>query len=165
MAILGTYREIRPWLEKDPRFAAAIRYVDELLWTGSEAAARIRGVASGDTNRVEREEGTFALEQAYPTRDRAVCFFESHRRFIDVQVVVEGAEVMEVEPVGRLTVTSPYDAEKDLIKYGDSASASRFVLRAGDAAVFLPEDGHMPTLGLAPTPANVRKSVVKVPVA
>jgi YhcH/YjgK/YiaL family protein len=165
MAIFGPFREIRPLLEKDPRFAAAIPYIDELLRPGSEASARIRGVASGETNRHERAGGIFALEQAYPTRDRAKTFFESHRRFIDIQVVVEGSEVMEVENISRLAVTAAYDSEKDLIKYADTAAGTRLVVRAGDATVFFPEDGHMPTLGLTSAPEPVRKSVVKVPVA
>ena len=48
-------------------------------------------------------------------------------------------------------------------RLGDDDSV--LVVRPGDAAVFFPEDGHMPTLGLTATPEAVRKSVVKVPVA
>jgi YhcH/YjgK/YiaL family protein len=80
-----------------------------------------------------------------------------------VQVIVAGEEAMEVEDITRLTVAEPYLEPRDLIKYADTASASRLRMRAGDVAVFFPVDGHMPCLQLN-GPLLVRKTVVKVPV-
>jgi YhcH/YjgK/YiaL family protein len=148
----------------DPRFAAALRYVDELLLAGSPAHTRLAGVAAGATNRVDLGGGTFVLEQAYQTRLRPESFFESHRKYIDVQVIVEGAELMEVVDIGRLPTAVAYDPDRDLIKYGDSTSASHLVLQPGEAVVFFPADGHMPTLQVGGRAMLVRKSVVKVPV-
>jgi len=165
MAIFGPFAVTRVRLEADPRFTGALRYVEELLRPGSPARRRIDAIAPGATEKINLDDGAFALEQAYAVRPRAECFFESHRRFIDVQVIVEGAEVIEVEDVGRLAITQAYDADKDLIKYADTAAASRLALRAGDAAVFFPADGHMPCLADGAGPGLVRKSVVKVPLS
>jgi biofilm protein TabA len=164
MAIFGPYQLTRARLAHDPRFAVAFRYVDELLRPGSEAHRRLLAVAPGTAQKTELANGTYVLEQVYSTKARSECFFESHRRNIDVQVVVEGAEIIEVEDIDRLVVSVPYDSERELVKYADTPAASRLSMRAGDAAIFFPADGHMPTVQLGSLPLAVRKSVVKVPV-
>lgn len=147
----------------DPRFGPALAYVEQALRAGSEVHARIGRVAAGVTDRVELAAGSFALEQTYEPKARPDGFFESHRRYIDVQVIVEGEELMEVEDVSRLAIATPYNPDRDLLKYADTAVASVLRMRAGDVAVFFPEDGHMPSLRWR-GPGLVRKTVVKVPV-
>lgn len=162
MAQFGPFATLRPQLAADPRFAAAFAYAADLLDPRSDACARLGALAEGETHRLELSAGAFALEQVYRTKPRPEGFFESHRKYIDVQLIVAGEEIMEVEDITRLAVSAPYLAERDLIKYGDAAVASRLIMRAGDAAVFFPEDGHMPSLQWRGA-ALVRKSVVKVP--
>lgn len=162
MAIFGAFQEVKAEV-KDPRFAAALAYVAECLQAGSEAQARIGRIAAGVTERLDLAGGAFALEQAYVPKARAEGFFESHRKYIDVQVIVAGEEQMEVEDVARLVVTEDCTPERDLIKYADTATASILRLRAGDVAFFFPADGHMPSLHWRGA-GLVRKTVVKVPV-
>ena len=164
MATFGPFPIIRAHLASDARFAAALRYVSELLQPGSAAHRRIQEVVAGETQRIELEGGTYVLQQVYQTKLRAETYFESHRRNIDLQVVVEGSEAIEIEDISRLTVDVPYDAERELIKYADTPVASRLAMRTGDAAVFYPVDGHMPTLRLTSQSVLVRKSVVKIPI-
>jgi biofilm protein TabA len=163
MAVFGSFSTVRERLAHDARFSAALAYAADLLDPGSAAYARIKAVAAGVTEKVELPDGAFALEQAYLTKPRPEGFFESHRKYIDVQVLVEGAEAIEVENIGRLAVREPFVPERDLIKYADSATASRLALHAGDAAVFFPVDGHMPSLQVDGRALLVRKVVVKVP--
>ncbi len=166
MAITGPFATVvRSQLSAHPRFASVLRYVEEALTEDSAVRRRILGVAAGVTERVELEGGAFALEQAYQTKPRAEGFFESHRRYIDVQVIVSGEELMEVEEVRSLQLTEDHTAERDLLKYADTSRAARLVFTAGDVAVFFPADGHMPSLRVGSTPTLVHKTVVKVPVA
>ncbi|NCX46596.1 MAG: DUF386 family protein, partial [Burkholderiaceae bacterium] len=79
-------------------------------------------------------DGVFAMEQAYFTKPRAEGFFESHRRLIDVQVVVAGREVIEVIDAARSTVQVPYDEGRDFTHHADTAGASIARLEAGDVA-------------------------------
>lgn len=162
MALFGPFSLIEAQVA-DPRILAAFGYVTEALLRGSEVHTRIGQVAPGATGRVELAGGVFALEQAYAPKARPEAFFESHRRYIDLQVIVEGEELMEVENVSRLTISVAYDPERDLVKYADTAEASVLRMRAGDLAIFFPEDGHMPSLHWR-GPGLVRKTVVKVPV-
>lgn len=138
-------------------------YVAGVFADGSAARARIGRIAVGVTERVELSGGAFGLEQVYNPKARPEGFFESHRRYIDVQVVVEGEELMEVEDITRLKPSEPFNAERDLAKYSDTTVASVLRMRAGDAAVFFPQDGHMPSLRWR-AEGLVRKTVVKVPV-
>ena len=163
MAVFGSFSAVHRQLRSDPRFSAAFAYVADALQPGSAAAARIGGLAVGVTERIELTGGAFALEQVYLPKARAEGFFESHRKFIDVQVVVAGEELMEVAEITRLMVATDYNPERDLLKYADVADASVLRMQAGEVAVFFPEDGHMPSLQWR-GPGLVRKTVVKVPV-
>lgn len=162
MAQFGPFASLR-LQQTAPQFAAAFAYVAEALRPGSTVQKRILGIASGATERVELADGAFAMEQVYPAKARAEGFYESHRRYIDVQVIVAGEEAMEVEDISRLTPTMAYDAERDLIKYAERAGGARLAMRAGDVALFFPADGHMPSLQLRGAQL-VHKTVVKVPV-
>jgi biofilm protein TabA len=165
MALFGSLAALRAQAPQSPRFTAAFAYVEDLLRADSGAARRIRGIGRGESQRVELADGVFAIEQVYETKPRAEGFFESHRKYIDIQVLVEGDEVMEVVDATRIAVREPYQPERDLITYGDVPDASRLRVRAGEATIFFPVDVHMPTLRSGDAPVLVRKTVVKVPVA
>ena len=164
MAIFGSFLTVQAQSAGDARFAAAHRYVAELVSAQSASFRRIGAMALGVTERIELAGGAFVLEQVYHAKQRAEVFFESHRKYIDVQVIVEGSERMEVEDISRLTISQPYLEERDLIKYADTTQASHLAMVAGKVAVFFPVDGHMSTLQPAAGPVLVRKAVVKVPV-
>ena len=46
-------------------FAIAFSYLEDLLWEGSPARARLRGIAPGKSERIELGDGVFAMEQVY----------------------------------------------------------------------------------------------------
>jgi YhcH/YjgK/YiaL family protein len=164
MALHGSFAAVRAQAPQTPGFATAFQYVDEILQDGSAARTRIRGIAAGDSQKVELGGGVFASEQVYETRLRADSFFESHRKYIDVQVIIEGEELMEVIDASRIVIRQPYNPDRDLIVYQDSGDATLLRMFAGHAAIFHPTDVHMPTLRIKSAPVLVRKTVVKVPV-
>ncbi|HTT56301.1 MAG TPA: YhcH/YjgK/YiaL family protein [Opitutaceae bacterium] len=163
MAFLGTLAAVRARCDGDPAFRAAFAYAAEALQPGTAAHARIGALKAGATHRHELAGGAYAVEMAYLTKPRAEGFFETHRQFVDVQLVVAGEEVMELAAAAQLGVMEPYDAARDLTKHTDAPAPSVLRVPAGHAAIFWPEDAHMPGLALE-RPALVRKTVVKVPV-
>ena len=164
MALFGSLATVRAQAPSSAGFAAAFNYVEELLKAGSAVHKRARAVPSGEAEKVDLGGGIFVMEQAYETRLRADAFFESHRKFIDVQVVTEGEELMEVADIARMTARQPYNADRDLIVYEDSTDSSLLRVFPGQVAIFFPTDVHMPTLRIRTNGVQVRKSVVKVPV-
>jgi len=165
MAIFGSFSTVRTQLAADPRFRAALDYVGAILTAGSPERGRIEAMADDTSEKHELAAGATAIDQVYPSRERPDGFFEAHRKYIDVQAVVSGEEFMEVADLGRMKVSQEYNPERDFLKYADVPDASRLRVRAGEVAVFFPEDVHMPCLHTGGGPARVRKTVIKVPVA
>lgn len=164
MALFGTIATIQAQAPRTPGFLAAYTYLEEICKAGSPAHARLHALAEGQSKRVELTAGVYAMEQVYGTKPRPEGVFESHRKFIDLQVLLEGEEILEVIDLARVTVRQAYDAEKDYALYADHAEGSRLRLRAGEAAVFYPVDVHMPSLRCGAAAVRVRKTVVKIPV-
>ena len=136
MAIFGPLSTVRAQLAVDPRFTAAFAYAAEVLLPASAARRRMEQVAVGASEKIELTGGAFAIEAAYFSKARPEGFFESHRKYIDVQLVIAGAELMEVEDVARLTLSEAYNPDRDFIKYADTATASLLKVYAGDTAIF-----------------------------
>ncbi len=107
--------------------------------------------------------GMYAAIDRYVTEPRSRRFFECHRKFIDLQVVLSG-----VEGVGvcdrNMCQQSQYDEEQDFRKLTFDGEVSSLVLAPGYGALFFPDDAHMPKLVHGETPSNIVKIVVKIPV-
>ena len=71
------------------------------------------GLATGRHTIVGDE--VFALVQEYRTKSHSEGFWESHRKYIDVQYMVRGAERMGYANLASLAERQPYDADKDLL--------------------------------------------------
>ena len=106
----------------------------------------------------------FAIPQSYETKAEHAAKWESHRRYIDIQIMVDGAERMDVADVSTMTEPTAYDDKKDAILYaGTTDQPLPLVVRAGQFAIFFPHDAHRPTVAVD-APATIRKVVLKVAV-
>ncbi len=105
----------------------------------------------------------FALLMEYETKDMEDCKLESHRKYIDVQCILSGSEIIGVTPLGAQPVTKEYDANEDYALY-DNVASSMIRLDTGQFAIFFPKDTHMPCLQINGKPEKVKKVVVKVAV-
>src|SRR5512134_526194 len=56
----------------------------------------------------------FAIIQSYETENPDLARFEYHRRFIDIQVILSGEEIIGWSPSERMTVVDPYNQNKDI---------------------------------------------------
>jgi YhcH/YjgK/YiaL family protein len=126
---------------------------------------RRRDIHNLPDGRVEIEgDKVFALVQRYETALSVAPKFEAHRKYIDVQYIASGEEVIGWTLLDRMTITEAYDAEKDCC-FGavEAGTWTPVYLRAGQLALLRPEDGHAPKLAAA-APIAVMKIVVKVAV-
>ena len=107
----------------------------------------------------------FAGVDCYETKSRAAAKLETHRKYVDIQVLLSGEEVIEIFPKQELTVSTPYNPEKDAEFYQvPSETRAKVTLSPGQFVVFLPEDAHMPCLMAGDSPQPVKKVVIKVAV-
>lgn len=100
----------------------------------------------------------FLLANSYATKDAGECKLEGHRKYIDVQYVVSGSELVGYAPLANQPASREYDSERDYALFDGDASFVK--LEAGMVAIFFPEDLHMPGVGRGQD--QVVKIVMKV---
>lgn len=107
------------------------------------------------------EQGAFAIIETYETKEASDCFIECHRRYIDVQLVIEGIERIGVCHKSACDEHA-YDEEKDFQKL--EGETELLTLKAGGFMIFYPEDAHMPKVRHGHSSGIVKKAVFKIPV-
>jgi len=104
--------------------------------------------------------GLIAIGTKDPALSPEEMRLESHRRYIDLQYMVEGEESIGWRPIERCeTVSVPYQKEKDILFYADKP-LMWIPLSKGSFTIFFPEDPHAPRGGKG----IQKKIVIKVPV-
>lgn len=116
----------------------------------------------GYTSTVEMKSGLRVLPQVYRPCSREKARYESHLRYIDLQYVHVGEEIIWVAHTDSLSIETSYNDVMDC-QYYAAAEGSALLLRSGQAAIFLPDDGHAPGLRHS-SDELVYKIVVKIPV-
>lgn len=162
MAIIGSLKKIEQFLgEKE--LSNVFDYFNQALDKESEVHARILSRPVGAFEKIWITDEIFALEQVFHTKDRNQCFIESHRKYIDFQLVIQGNELMEYIDIDKLEVEYPYDENKDLVTYTMVNNTSKFLLQNKDLAIFFPDDAHI-GLPKVEEVELVYKTVIKLPV-
>lgn len=82
-------------------------------------------------------------------RGLARAKFEAHRRYVDIQYVVEGFDLMGWRHLDGTMTSRSYDAVKDLEIYEDKPEWM-VPVPAGHFTIFFPEDAHAPMAGELP---------------
>ncbi|MGL4253009.1 MAG: YhcH/YjgK/YiaL family protein [Fusobacteriaceae bacterium] len=101
----------------------------------------------------------FYNTQTYTTKDLENCFFETHKDYIDIQLLVKGEENMAVSGVDKLEVTQEYNPEKDVEK--QSGECETVIKVTEDSFVmFFPGEPHMPGMKVLEK-SEVKKVVFK----
>jgi YhcH/YjgK/YiaL family protein len=103
----------------------------------------------------------YVMLQEYTAKLREQGRWESHRKYIDVQYVIRGAELMGWARPQAQKIVNPYNPDKDITFY--EGEGSFFRADAGLFAIFHPGDSHMPGIAID-IPGAVRKAVFKVAV-
>lgn len=108
-------------------------------------------------------ERVFVLIQEPDTRPREKARWESHRNYIDIQYIIEGAESIGFQQTAAMRPEEPYSPEKDITFYRDNQKGFFVPLMPESFVICFPQDSHMP-LVCSGTPRRIRKAVVKVAV-
>ena len=93
------------------------------------------------------------------TKDFDKTNWESHRKYIDLQYVIQGKEMIGVCPVNKAVLTNPYDSKRDAANY--SAKGTIYSATPDTFFIFFPSDAHRPSI----TPGGNKvdkKLVIKV---
>lgn len=153
--IKDNIRNAAQYMALSPRIARAL----ELARSGAlKRLAPGRHALQGDE--------LYVLVQRNALVDWADARWEAHRRYIDIQFVLAGRQVIGCCDIAQLAPDAGYDAARDIEFLRDGAvdEGARLYMRAGDFAIFLPQDAHRPNV-LAPglkAGACVEMAVFKV---
>lgn len=102
----------------------------------------------------------FVIAEDSAGRGRKEAKLECHRRYIDIQLVLEGDEEMGWRPLAECRKPlDDYSAEKDLQFFGDTP-ASWIAVPPGSFCIFFPEDAHAPLVNSGSS--RIRKLIFKV---
>jgi YhcH/YjgK/YiaL family protein len=100
----------------------------------------------------------FALVQEYNTKPSDECKLESHKKYIDIQYVIRGEEMMGVTTQNNQKIIE-INEEKDYTFYEGTTSLVR--VSKGMFTIFFPDDLHQPCVQTE-TISEVKKVVIKV---
>ncbi len=107
------------------------------------------------------DDKVYAPVSEYLTKNEPDARFEAHRKYIDIQYVVSGTEIIGFAPVSQKTeVLEPYDSTKD-IEFLVVGNGENLIATPDRFFIFFPEDAHRPGVKYQEN-SPVRKVVVKV---
>lgn len=75
----------------------------------------------------------------------------------------KGDEIMEVENVDNLSVTTAYNQDLDYAKYAQTNNSSTLIIKENELAIFYPQDAHMPCIKIDEN-KKIIKAVFKIAV-
>jgi YhcH/YjgK/YiaL family protein len=101
----------------------------------------------------------FALVNEYNTKDESEGKLEAHKKYIDVQFVAIGSELMGYAPLENQIVIDEYNQQNDIIFFSGEKSFTQ--VNEGMFAIFFPTDVHLPGIKVD-EPEYVKKIVIKV---
>ncbi len=148
--ILDTLHNADRYLSLHPLFEEAFRFLRESNPTALKPGTyEIRG------------KDLYAIVTRQESAAPSAVKLEAHRRYIDIQVALEGEFPLGWRPVGDChNVATPYSEEKDVAFYSDPVECI-FAVKSAQFVILFPEDAHAPGLPPGPLVKVVLKIAVK----
>ena len=104
-------------------------------------------------------ENGFVLIQEGTTRRFEDADFETHREYIDIQIIASGSEYMEYADILDLETKVPFDEEKDLeLLKGEGC---KIQIKPDTFYILYPNDGHKPCCHFD-EPTSYKKVLAKI---
>lgn len=105
-------------------------------------------------------EHLFVSVDEYTTKSKSETKYESHKKYIDIQYIIDGEELIGLATLDKVKITEPYDSSRDIIFY-EYDGGNYVKTTPNNFVIFFPEDAHRPMMKLNDN-LKVRKIVVKI---
>lgn len=102
----------------------------------------------------------FATISEYMTQEPAERKWESHKKRIDIQIILSGKELMGQAPYAEATPEVPYSETSD-VEFRKVANGKECLAQPGTFFIFFLSDSHRPNMN-AGEKSKVKKVVFKV---
>lgn len=107
------------------------------------------------------DEKNYANFDVYSPKTIDLCRFEAHKKYADIQIMLNGEERIDIINTDGLSVSDEYDEQKDVMFFKPpEKAADKIVLSKGKFVLIYPYEAHCPQIKT--TSDNVEKVVVKV---
>ena len=101
--------------------------------------------------------------EEYNTKDIEVASFESHDKYIDIQLLLKGSENIYYASRDNLSVKVPYDETRDIAFYSDGIQVYPCIKIDGTNFMMIyPHEAHAPQVSTGNLTQKVLKVVVKI---
>ena len=103
----------------------------------------------------------FYMVQHYKARQLADSVWEAHKKYIDIQYVFWGEEIIGYSHIDVLSIKKPYDESGDAVLLDGKGDFC--TVKSGFFMILNPEDAHMPGVSTGKQ-EDIKKVVVKIAV-
>lgn len=145
------------------RKALAVSYFRNMeRWNSAISFLKENDLSALELKRYDIDgDNLYVAVSEYLTKNPEETNFEAHRRYIDIQYVVSGKELIGITPISmKNEIIEPFDAERD-IEFFTVTSENNLRASPERFFIFFPEDAHRPGLKDGEN-SMVKKIVVKV---
>lgn len=113
-----------------------------------------------DAGHYEIDDNSFANIDIYNTKQN--CKFEAHKKYIDIQMLLEGSEELDYISIDDLKISEAYDEKRDVMFFHNpEKTPDTLQLEPYKFALIYPHEAHRPQMGNG---QQVKKVVVKIKV-
>lgn len=121
----------------------------------------LKNAQTVDAGKYPLTQTTFANVLVFTTKSFETVKMEAHVKYLDVQYMVSGAEIVMLEEKGENQPITEYNDVKDVIFYSPK-TYTEHLLEQGSFAIMFPNDLHQCVC--KDKPSDAKKIVVKIPV-
>ena len=105
----------------------------------------------------------YAKVSEYETKPKEQRRPESHKKYIDIQYIYSGKEMIGSAPIAAAgEIDEEYQSEQDIMFYKSVATETQVILTQGMFAVFFPWDIHRPNCNASTQSNKIRKVLIKI---
>ncbi len=98
----------------------------------------------------------------YTNKNVKDCLFESHKKYLDIQYVITGGELIDVCETDDLKATDDRLDTDDIAFYENTDVFSTAYLREGDFVILFPGEAHRPCVAPDGKGIKTKKAVAKI---
>jgi len=103
----------------------------------------------------------FGIGLQYATKSADECLWEAHRKYIDVHIILEGEELVFINDIANMTISTSYNETED-VELFEGYEKHQVVLKKGNFLILYPNEVHKTSMQLVGKSSYVTKNVYKL---
>ena len=141
-----------------------LKNIDKYCEIPNEVSKFLKSLdANYQSGHYEINEKAYANIDIYDTKPVENCRFEAHKKYIDIQMTLEGFEELDYISTENLIISEQYDEQRDVMFFQNPSKKSDVIqLSPFKFAMIYPHEAHRPQVMSSNKPEKVKKVVVKI---